>query len=281
MRNAIVACVLAVLAATSAQASRTTDSRLVQRAYNADEVVRIDGRANVQASIVFGENEHIENVAIGDSNAWQVTPNKRANMLFVKPLAARARTNMTVVTSEHTYLFDLVAGTAANPLYILRFTYPAKEKPKRLAAPGVPSELKEEERALTGETPAVRPVDPARLNFAWQPKGSSRRAEALLPARVYDDGDATYLAWAIGRPVPAILMRNDRGEEGPVNFAVREDIIVIEGVPSAIILRAGKESAILERTAPRTVLSAAQVSPPTPLMAIQPPEPVPVSGTGN
>ena len=58
-------------------------------------------------------------------------------------------------------------------------------------------------------------------------------------------------------------------------------LIVIDGVPSAIILRSGKESAILERTAPRAVLSAAQVPAPTPLLAIQPPEPAPASGTGN
>jgi type IV secretion system protein VirB9 len=281
MRNAILTCALAALAASGAQASRTQDPRLVHRSYSADEVVRIDGKAHVQASIVFSEDEHIENVAIGDSNAWQVTPNKRTNMLFVKPLAARARTNMTVVTSEHTYLFDLVAGTATNPLYILRFTYPEKEKSKRLAVPGGSSELKNEELALTGEAPAVRPRDPAALNFAWQQKGSSRKAVALLPTRVYDDGEATYLAWALGRPLPAILMRNDRGEEGPVNFAVREDIIVIDGVPPAIILRSGKDSAILERMAPRAMLSAAQVPAPTPLLAIQPPEPAPASGAGN
>ena len=92
-------------------------------------MVRIDGRAGVQATIVFAEDEHIENVAIGDSNSWQVTPNKRANLLFVKPLAARARTNMTVVTDRHRYFFDLVAAPAGNALYVLRFTYPDEPKP--------------------------------------------------------------------------------------------------------------------------------------------------------
>ena len=67
-------------------------------------------RAGLQATVAFADNERIENVAIGDSNSWQVTPNKRANLLFVKPLAARARTNMTVVTDRHTYVFDLVTA---------------------------------------------------------------------------------------------------------------------------------------------------------------------------
>src|SRR5690606_25878099 len=88
----------AALLVGSAYPALADDPRLVKRLYNADEVVRIDGRPNVQATIRFADNEQIENVAIGDSQAWQVTPNKRANLLFVKPLAARAATNMTVVT---------------------------------------------------------------------------------------------------------------------------------------------------------------------------------------
>src|SRR5205085_7069271 len=86
-------------------------------------------------TIRFSEDEHIENVAIGDSTKWQVTPNKRANLLFVKPLADRAVTNMTVVTDRRTYLFDLVASpTARDPLYVLSFKYPAEEAgPTQLA----------------------------------------------------------------------------------------------------------------------------------------------------
>ena len=74
-----------------------------------------EGKPKVQATIRFAEDESIENVAIGDSNAWQVTPNKRANLLFVKPLLTRVSTNMTVVIDKRTYLFDLVASPAAQP----------------------------------------------------------------------------------------------------------------------------------------------------------------------
>src|SRR5687768_11873061 len=101
--------IVAALLASGAPAL-ADDPRLVERLYDPAEVVRIEGRPNVQAAIRFAEDEHIENVAIGDSAAWQVTPNKRANLLFVKPLAERAATNMTVVTDRHTYLFDLVAS---------------------------------------------------------------------------------------------------------------------------------------------------------------------------
>ena len=63
--------------------------------YNPDAVVSLTGAVGWQMMIEFGEDERIENVAIGDAAAWQVTPNKRARMLFVKPLSRKASTNMT------------------------------------------------------------------------------------------------------------------------------------------------------------------------------------------
>ena len=124
-RIRFASCVVAAFTSTSLliNPARAEDRRVIEHSYSPDEVVRIEGKPNVQATIRFAEDEHIENVAIGDSQAWQVTPNKRANLLFVKPMAERAATNMTVVTDRHTYLFDLVASPAAkNPLYVLSFT---------------------------------------------------------------------------------------------------------------------------------------------------------------
>ena len=121
MNRALIPALALALLASPAVAK---DPRLVEVMYDEMQIVRIDGKVAVQASIVFGDDEVIENVAIGDSQAWQVTPNKRANILFVKPLEARAATNLTVITSKRTYLFDLVASPAVKPLYVLRFEYP-------------------------------------------------------------------------------------------------------------------------------------------------------------
>lgn len=219
------------------------DSRIASRLYRNDEVVRIDGQLGVQASVAFAEDEHIENVAVGDSASWQITPNKRANMLFVKPLSPKARTNMTVITDRRTYFFDLIASPAASPLYVLRFTYPDEPKPPVLqAAAPAPALSEAESRIASGE----KPVDPATLNFTWTKRGDAK----LHPVRLFDDGQATYVTWAPGATLPAILIRDERGAEGPVNYAVRGDTIVIEGVPSPIYLRAGKSSAQLENRAP-------------------------------
>ncbi|MCB2078454.1 MAG: TrbG/VirB9 family P-type conjugative transfer protein [Novosphingobium sp.] len=231
---------VAGLALMAAMPAHADDDRLATRAYSADEVVRIDGRLGVQATVAFAEDEHIENVAVGDSASWQITPNKRANLLFVKPLSPKARTNMTVITDRHRYYFDLVASPAGKPVYVLNFTYPGDPKEKAPAQAAAP--LTDDEALAIGGDAAQQPVDPAQLNFAWHREGASK----LMPSRIYDDGSATYLTWAAGTPLPAILVRDARGDEGPVNFAVRGDVIVIDDVPDLIVLRAGKASALLE-----------------------------------
>ena len=231
--HAIAAALVLSLAATPAYA----DPRLKQVMYDEMQVVTLPGRTNVQASIVFGDDETIENVAIGNSQSWQVTPNKRANILFVKPLEPRAATNLTVVTSKRTYLFDLVASPNARPVYVLRFDYPAE--PKAATAPQVA-------QAETADADPYGAIDPSKLNFAWNGDG----AAGLLPQQAFDDGNATFLTWTSGRDVPAILVTNAAGVEGPVNYTVRGDTIVIDGVPSTIVLRTGDESATLTNAGP-------------------------------
>jgi type IV secretion system protein VirB9 len=236
-RAIIPALALALLAAPAV----AQDSRLVEVMYDEAKVTRIEGRVSVQASIMFGDDEVIENVAIGDSATWQVTPNKRANILFVKPLEPRASTNLTVVTSKRTYLFDLVANPSAKPLYLMRFAYPDEPEEEEVQLAATPTAV---ERQAARDPYAV--VDPADLNFAWNASGDPE----LLPENTYDDGTATFLTWPSGKDVPAILVTNSEGVEGPVNFTVRGDTIVVDGVPRTIVLRSGKDSAQLINTGP-------------------------------
>jgi type IV secretion system protein VirB9 len=275
MRVLLTALVAAVccLAATSSLAA---DSRVATRLFRADDVVVVPGRAGVQAAIAFGDQEQIENVAIGDSTSWQVTPNKRANLLFVKPLGERNRTNMTVVTDRHTYLFDLVATPSGAPIYILRFTYPPEAKPARLLSGAMSSE--EAQAAAIPPKEDSAPVA-QKLNFEWRASGVRR----ILPSRIYDDGNSTYMTWPEKSGIPAILTRNDKGEEGAVNYAVRGDVLVLDSVPKEIVLRSGREMATLQ-FAGETGLTPQTTVPSTPAGALSPsaaPSSVPNTPKGN
>jgi type IV secretion system protein VirB9 len=252
-RAAILAALALSLAPFLAAPAAAQDDRLQTLVYNDAAVVRIDGKVKVQTTIKFAPDEVVENVAIGDSGAWQVQPNKAQTILFIKPLEPAARTNMTVVTDKRTYLFDLVASPKNAPLYVLQFRYPELEKAAEEARLAAAAEAEAEklraaadpiELAAAQDPYAV--ADPANLNFAWSAAG----AVELLPSRTYDNGDAVFLTWPAGIAVPAILVTNEDGDEGPINFTVRGETVVVDGVPPQIILRSGRDTATLTNTGP-------------------------------
>ncbi|MEO7787689.1 MAG: TrbG/VirB9 family P-type conjugative transfer protein [Sphingomicrobium sp.] len=222
-----------LLALLCSSAASAADERIRTLRYDPNQIVSVAGRAGIQSTIEFGPDEHIESVAVGDSAAWQVTPNRRASLLFVKPLVASSKSNMTVVTDQRTYMFDLIAGRAA-PLYALKFSYPdTPAKPKI-------------EQASIVIVPPPPPPTPAQLNFGWKTKGAAN----LLPSRVFDDGTTLYLAWARGAQLPAVLTISDDGKEGALNYRVAGDYLVVTPVPGNIVLRYGKKSATAVRAAP-------------------------------
>jgi type IV secretion system protein VirB9 len=246
---------LAALALSLCAPLSAKDSRLQTLVFDENAVVRIDGMVKVQTTIKFGPDEVIENVAIGDSAAWQVQPNKAQSILFVKPLEPTARTNMTVVTDKRTYLFDLVASPRNSALYVLQFRYPELEKAAEEARLAAIAQA-EAEAARAAAEPTLAPrladadpfaaSDPAQLNFEWATAGRP----ALLPKRVFDNGEGVFLTWPAGASIPAILITDDKGEEGPVNYTVRGETVVVDGVPERIILRSGRDTATLTNNGP-------------------------------
>ena len=224
------------LAAIACADPALADPRIATLGYDPSVIALVNGRVGIQSTIAFAPDEHIENVAVGDSASWQVTPNKHANLLFVKPVSATARTNMTVITDKRTYLFDLGIRPKAPPVYVLRFTYPkAANPPVTLAAVPPPP--------VSPNPPAVTPDA---LDFAWTPSG----VKSLLPGRVFDDGRSTWLQWAKDVPLPAILTKGPEGDEGPMNYSVHGDYVVLDSVPGQIILRRGKAVARLTSARP-------------------------------
>jgi type IV secretion system protein VirB9 len=256
---------LALLACAPAYGA--ADTRIRVQAYDPNQIVRIIGKAGIQSTIEFGDDERIENVAVGDSAAWQITPNHRASLLFVKPLTAHSRTNMTVVTDRRTYMFDLVAGDKSSaPLYAMKFSYP-NEKPVEVAKATT---------QVAVVTPAPTPaMVAAKLHFDWNTKGNGK----LLPTRVFDDGSALFLAWSHDTPLPAILTMSEDRKEGPLNYRMDGDYIVIAPIPQNVVLRYGNKTAALwpsRRIAPAqsSAVAATSVAPPQASPVQQAPAPV-------
>jgi type IV secretion system protein VirB9 len=217
--------------------SAAADTRIRSLPYDPDHIVQILGKAGIQSTIEFAADERIENIAVGDSNAWQITPNHRASLVFVKPLAPRSRTNMTVVTDRRTYMFDLVAGDKwTTPVYALKFTYRNDKPPEVEAKPG---------QSAPQLAAAAAPPSPTmvadKLHFDWQSKGYGK----LVPSRVFDDGAAVYLSWNRDIPLPAILTVTEDRKEGPLTYRMSGDYIVVSPIPQNMVLRYGNRMAVL------------------------------------
>lgn len=202
------------------------DRRIQIIDYDPGRIVPIRAALGYQLMVEFAPGERIENVSIGDALGWQVTPNKRANILFLKPIDGAA-TNMTVVTDARRYLFELrVLGKSARAQapYTLRFVYPEPAAVSVVAPPE---------------------PEPHALNSAYAVTGSREST----PLRVFDDGRMTYFEWSEQSATPAIFAISADGSESLVNYTVRGRYVVVQQLASRFALRNGKQVAMVTNSA--------------------------------
>lgn len=105
----------------------TTDNRIKTYVYSPNEIFLMVLQYGFQSHIEFAGGEEIQTISLGDAYAWEVTP--LANRLFIKPLVKNIRTNMTIITNQRTYQFDVVSeeiekGLEKEMAYVVRFYYP-------------------------------------------------------------------------------------------------------------------------------------------------------------
>lgn len=200
------------------------DPHIQRIRYDPEQVIDLQGAIGWQIMVEFAPDERIENVSIGDSLAWQVTPNKRARGLFLKPLKRGGSTNMTVVTNQRRYAFDLSTGPrrALSP-WVLQFDYP----PPPVAL----------QRA-----PIAAPVPV--LNFAYTRGGDT----SVMPSRVWDDGRQTYFEFPSDTAIPAIFAAGPgKKDESLVNVATRGRVQVVQQLGRQFVLRSGVHVATVTR----------------------------------
>ena len=203
------------------------DPRIRQIRFQKDQVVAIEASYGISTMVTFAENEKIESIAIGDSLAWRVEPNKRGNIIFLKPVEPNAATNLNVVTDRRLYSFAL--RTSERPprqqVYHIKFRYPDDELDARLLDQA-------RERA---SLPNHRRFRRHRLNWAYAYKGS----EIARPAVVFDDGVKTWFRFS--GEVPAIFSVDASRNESLVNSRREGQYIVVDKVAYQWSLRNGGE----------------------------------------
>ena len=219
MRLALFILALLTPVAATAQLRPTPgagDPRIQSVGYDTNQVVQLQVATGFQLTVEFAPDERIENVAIGDSGAWQVTPNKRGDHLFIKAIQPGVTTNLTVVTDARSYNFELLPlyGPLPDMAYTVRFTYPV---------------------------PAVATVAEAPPAEAGRYKLSGSRA--IRPTEIDDDGMKTYIVWPPETSLPAIFAIDEKGREMLVDGAMRDGQYVIDSVKPKLVFRLDRDMA--------------------------------------
>lgn len=238
------------------------DPRIRTVLYNPNDVVTLVGHVGYATTVFFAAEEQVRSIALGD-DVWHVAP--QGNRISVKPRSdfalpgavgvSEADTNMTVLTDQRAYFFELRASRrreAARMTYAIRFRYPrddatrSAERMQRERAAGVRrlSSGVARHPAVGRHEPAASPGNPHRL-YSWQ--GST----SLRPLAAHDDGRFTYLRLPGTAPAPAIYIREEDGQETIANFHYRDGWIVLHRVARQIVLRDGASVTCVFREEPQ------------------------------
>lgn len=235
----------------------TSDSRIKTFVYNPNEVFSITTHYGYQSNIEFGPKEVIDTISVGDRVAWQVIPAGRR--LFIRAMEENARTNMTIVTNQRAYQFDL-RSSSANAVfgseeltYVVRFFYPgeavaggavyvppvmntpvARDLPPpapaattakptaaaKIPAPAqIPAPMPSPLPQVSAAPPAPAPM-PASAPMNYRYTFSG--PNDLAPTKIYDDGKTTYFKLPPSA-MPKFAILTARGETVDVSSRRTQD----------------------------------------------------------
>lgn len=209
----------------------SADPRVRMVNYNPVNVVSVDATHGVSTMIVLGDAEKIETVAVGDSVAWKIEPNKRGNIIFLKPVESKTVTNMNVVSDKRVYTFILRAHAESegDQTYMVKFRYPDEEADANLLA---------QARKLTSQ--------PNRDSFQHENSNTDyhfRGDKALKPRNAFDDGVKTWFRF--DGDIPSIFIVEGGKREILANFRREGDYIVVDKIARQWMLRRGDDALCL------------------------------------
>ncbi|NBX03937.1 MAG: hypothetical protein EBR02_07780 [Alphaproteobacteria bacterium] len=232
--------------------SRSTDSRISIVPYDETDIYTLYTKVGYQSSILFGEDEEIQTISVGDRSPWQIIPS--GSRLFIRPMVEGLSTNMTLITSKHTYQFDLKSASTTNGqvIYVMKFTYETKS-PTFVAAtssmasptasapstpsPFTPPAMPRSYAPAYTQSPNTEKPRPQNANYNYTYSGPDN----LAPIQVYDDGISTFVSSRnVDDPLPKTYVVDATGNEQPVPNHLVGDKMVIDTVAGTLALKSSK-----------------------------------------
>ncbi len=211
------------------------DPRIRHFTYHPNEVYSYTGYYRYASFIEFSAEETIQSIVMGDPTAWQIVHS--GNRLFLKPIDQDPTTNMTVLTNERTYFFELHAEQADDInteglAFTVQFIYPTGlSKSKDLS-------FREFKRPPTKKDLPNYMEEPGQYNFRYSISGDT----IIAPLKIFDDGEFTYMEFRdVNAVLPAIFLVDKNQDESLINYRIVDNFVIIERVAKQFTLRHGKE----------------------------------------
>ena len=214
--------------------------------YRPDQVVRVNTGLGIATQIEISPQEQVKDFGTGFSDGWELV--RRDNIFYIRPKNVDVDTNMYIRTNMRSYLLDLrVSATKwktleeaknAGVFYKIRFVYGNEEPDKA-------SPLASANAVLSPTAAALNSQSNYHLNYDYS---TNSDVSTIVPTRVYDNGQFTYIHLPPMANFPAVFGRNDRnGEEFLVNTKSEKNVVVVLGVYPFLVMRLGSDVVGLRR----------------------------------
>lgn len=227
----------------------------VNYTYQPDTIYPIHAGVGIATQIELDPKDDIKDFGTGFSNGWEMV--RRDNIIYLKPKDLQSDTNMYIRTNKRLYLFDLQIvskkwknlGAAKNEgvHYKVSFTYTDNEK-TTTPNNGAPAQAERRDRnnkAAQADT-VITGLRDYHMQYDY---AADESAKWLIPIKVYDDSQFTYIQMPELTEFPSVFAREpDNTGEHLINSSVQKNnIIVLHGVYPYIVLRHGKDVVGLRR----------------------------------
>lgn len=226
-----------------------TDSRIKTLIYSPTEVFRLKFHHHFQSYIEFPEYEKFRIISVGDKYAWDIQ--QVDNRLFIRPKQSGALTNMTIITTERPYHFELFSSdkdigfTDAELVYVARFYYPETDydfmQTVRIKKPLRQHNLKDVNEVLLAREGGDLPREPEPVNadetdiynYSYSMVGEE---SDITPTKIYDDGRNTYFEFKYN-VLPDIYYVDKEGNEISAKYTVNDGLVTVENISWQFSLR--------------------------------------------
>jgi type IV secretion system protein VirB9 len=199
------------------------DPRLQTVAYDPARPVRLVTYANSTLTVMLLPGDRIERFVLSDPTAFEVKIAAPGDGLNIAPLRSDSAATLLVDTSMRRYEFDIATGEGLAAAYLVRFV---------------------DARAPVGPAaPIVAPIAAPTMTGEYRLSGE----RALMPTRIGDDGERTYLEWGKYQSLPAVFGIGTNGEEEVVDGYMRQGVFTIDRVYSELVFRIDRKRAKARR----------------------------------